>query len=84
MMFWLMTAILSVVTIGISLIFKKRKSPLQYGIPSVLMMLSIILFIVSFFVGRWEGLGLGAVSISVLISSIITLIVVSILGFLKG
>ena len=83
-MFWLMTAILSVVTIGISLIFKKRKSPLQYGIPSVLMMLSIILFIVSFFVGRWEGLGLGAVSISVLISSIITLIVVSILGFLKG
>ncbi|GED04399.1 YesK family protein [Bacillus atrophaeus] len=83
MMFWLMTAILSVVTIGISLMFKKRKSPLQYGIPSVLMMLSIILLIVSFFVGRWEGLGLGAVSISVLISSIITLIVVSILGFLK-
>lgn len=84
MMFWLMTAILSVVTIGISLMFKKRKSPLQYGIPSVLMMLSIILLIVSFFVGRWEGLGLGAVSISVLISSIITLIVVSILEFLKG
>ncbi|WP_430742805.1 YesK family protein [Bacillus atrophaeus] len=84
MMFWLMTAILSVVTIGISLMFKKRKSPLQYGIPSVLMMLSIILFIVSFVVGRWEGLGLGAISISVLISSIITLIVVSILGFIKG
>ncbi|MFB4185412.1 YesK family protein [Bacillus velezensis] len=84
MMFWLMTAILSVVTIGISLMFKKRKSPLQYGIPSVLMMLSIILLIVSFFVGRWEGLGLGAVSISVLISSIITLIIVSILGFSKG
>ncbi|MDX7994433.1 MULTISPECIES: YesK family protein [Bacillus] len=78
MTLWLMTAIFSVIIVGISLVFKKKKSSLQYGIPSVLMALSIILFIVSFIVGRWEGIGLGAISVSLLVSSVIALIVISI------
>ncbi|WP_168746994.1 YesK family protein [Bacillus mojavensis] len=83
MTLWLMTAIFCVIIVGISLLFKKKKSPLQYGIPSVLMVLSIILFIVSFIVGRWEGIGLGAISVSLFVSSVIALIVISALGFLK-
>ncbi|MCM3190706.1 hypothetical protein M3596_18415 [Bacillus subtilis] len=63
--------------------FKKKKSPLQYGIPPVLMVLSIILFIVSFIVGKWEGIGIGAIGVSLFVSSVIALIVISILGFLK-
>jgi len=84
MSFWLLTIILTVIIFGISLIFKKRNSSLQYGFPAVLMMVSIILLIISFFVGRWEGLGLGAISVSLLISSVIALIITSISGFFKG
>ncbi|WP_250629528.1 YesK family protein [Bacillus subtilis] len=47
------------------------------------MVLSIILFIVSFIVGKWEGIGIGAISVSLFVSSVIALIVISILGFLK-
>ncbi|MGG3641518.1 YesK family protein [Bacillus gobiensis] len=84
MAFWLMTALLSVIIIGISLIFNKKKNSLQYGIPSVFMILSIILIIISFMIGRWEGMGLGVVSISLLISSIISLIFISFLRVFKG
>ncbi|MDR0123950.1 MULTISPECIES: YesK-like family protein [Bacillus] len=84
MSFWLLTTILTVIIFGISLIFKKRNSSFQYGFPAALMMVSIILLIISFFVGRWEGLGLGAISVSLLISSVIALIITSISGFFKS
>ncbi|WP_458738138.1 YesK family protein [Bacillus pumilus] len=66
MSYWLMAAILVVIILGGSLIFKKKKSPLQYGFPAIFMMVSII--ISSFFVGEWEGLGMGAISVSLLIA----------------
>ncbi|UDF16406.1 YesK-like family protein [Bacillus pumilus] len=80
MSFWILTTILTVIILGISLIFKKKKSSFQYGFPSVLMLVSIILLLISFFVGGWEGLGLGAISISLLIASVIALIITSILS----
>ncbi|MGK9487585.1 MULTISPECIES: YesK family protein [unclassified Bacillus (in: firmicutes)] len=48
------------------------------------MMVSIILLLISFFVGGWEGLGLGAISISLLIASVIALIITSILSYFSG
>ncbi|MDV3451203.1 YesK family protein [Bacillus safensis] len=84
MPFWLLTTILTVIILGFSLIFKKRKSSLQYGFPSVLMMASIILLIISFFVGEWEGLGMGAMSVSLLIASVISLTIISFLSYLSG
>ncbi|KAA6452743.1 YesK family protein [Bacillus swezeyi] len=84
MSYWLMTAILTVIITGISLIFNKKKSPLQYGIPSIFMLGSFVLLIISFFVGGWEGMGIGAISVSLLIASIIALIVMSLSVFLKG
>lgn len=84
MSFWILTTILTVIILGISLIFKKKKSSFQYGFPAVLMMVSIILLLISFFVGGWEGLGLGAISISLLIASVIALIITSILSYFSG
>ncbi|MEK4792076.1 YesK family protein [Bacillus sp. FSL K6-2971] len=84
MSFWLLTTILTVIILGVSLIFKKNQSSFQYGIPAVLMMVSIILLLISFFVGGWEGLGLGAISVSLLVSSVITLIITSILSYFSG
>ncbi|MCM2989345.1 hypothetical protein M3580_08880 [Bacillus safensis] len=81
---WLLTTILTIIILGISLVIKKRNSSLQYGFPAVLMIVSIILLIISFFVGRWEGLGLGTISISLFISSVIALIMTSILSYFSG
>ncbi|MGE6629198.1 YesK family protein [Bacillus sp. NPDC077027] len=81
MSYWLMTAILTIIIIGISLIFQKKNSPLHYGFLAILMMVSIILLIISFFVGKWEGLGLGAISVSLLISSVIAIIITSVSEF---
>ncbi|WP_111292369.1 YesK family protein [Bacillus safensis] len=81
---WLLTTILTIIILGISLVFKKRNSSLQYGFPAVLMIVSIILLIISFFVGRWAGIGLGTISISLFISSVIALIMTSILSYFSG
>lgn len=81
MAFILMTAFFIAIIIGISISFNKKPS-LQYGI--LFMVLSIFLFIVSFIVGRWEGMGLGVISVSLLISSIISLFFICFLRFSKG
>ncbi|MFJ5964157.1 YesK family protein [Bacillus sp. NPDC093026] len=84
MSFWLMTAILAVIILGGSLIFKKKKSPIQYGFPAIFIMVSLILFMISFFVGEWEGMGLSAISVSLLIASVIALMMTSILSYFSG
>ncbi|MFO6498529.1 YesK family protein [Bacillus sp. HSf4] len=49
--FWLTTAFLAAIIFGISFIFRKKESPLQYAIPSGVMTLGII----SLIIGGWEG-----------------------------
>ncbi|QSS98759.1 hypothetical protein IMZ31_11645 [Pontibacillus sp. ALD_SL1] len=75
MSYLLMTAIITIILICASLLFKKNKSQLQYILSPLFMLISFVLLLISFLVGRWEGLGIGALSFSVLIASIITSIV---------
>lgn len=67
--------ILTIVIILLSYISSKKNPALGYVIPVTASLLSIVLFIISFFIGEWSGMGLGAFSITLLISSIIALIV---------
>lgn len=80
MFYWLLTFILTLIILSVSLIFKRKNAPLQYGIPAIFMLISIIFLLISFFVGRWEGLGMGSISVSLLIASAITLIITSTLS----
>lgn len=82
MSYLLITAIITVILICASLLFKKNKSQIQYILSPLLMLLSFLLLLISFLVGRWGGLGIGAISFSVLIASIITSLVMGILAFL--
>ncbi|GGD14583.1 YesK family protein [Pontibacillus salipaludis] len=82
MSYLLMTAIITVILICASLLFKINKSQLQYILSPIFMLLSFVLLLISFLVGRWEGLGIGAISFSVLIASIITSIVMGSSAFL--
>lgn len=65
-----LTASLIMLIMLISILFFKRKRVL---FPSIVFVLSVILFIFSFILGEWEGMGLGAFSVSLLIASFISL-----------
>ncbi|MFB1100215.1 MULTISPECIES: YesK family protein [Terribacillus] len=83
MSFLLTTVIFAALIIGISLIFKKKK-PIMFLIPTLFTVLSIVLLIISFPIGGWEGLGITGISIALLISSAAALIIVGFIGFLSS
>lgn len=84
MSYLFMTAIITVSLISISLIFQKNDSKLHYIISPLFIVLSIVLLLISFFVGGWEGIGLGAISFSIMIASVISSIVMGTSALLKG
>ncbi|MCD5322203.1 MULTISPECIES: YesK family protein [Pontibacillus] len=84
MSYLFMKAIITVSLISISLIFQKNDSKLHYIISPLFIVLSIVLLLISFFVGGWEGIGLGAISFSIMIASVISSIVMGTSALLKG
>lgn len=73
----ILTVVLFIAITLLSFISKRIEKKVVFPISAVF--ISIIVFVVSFFVGKWEGMGLGAVSASLFIASIISLIVVVLL-----
>ncbi|GIN73943.1 hypothetical protein J14TS2_44180 [Bacillus sp. J14TS2] len=59
------------ITIVSFLLFKKK----GVLVPIIILLISLVLFALSFVVGGWEGMGLGVISLSLLIASFISLIV---------
>ncbi|WP_307892701.1 YesK family protein [Bacillus swezeyi] len=84
MEFWLVTICLTVACMGISFIFGKKRPALQFGIPALLMMLSVVVIIASFAVGRWNGMILGGAGLSLLLASTFSLIMLSLFRMIKG
>ncbi|WP_374726296.1 YesK family protein [Priestia megaterium] len=62
----------------------ERTLPIKYVVPLIIEILSFIVFIVSFFIGEWTGMGVGAISFTAFISSLISLIIISVVEALKG
>lgn len=83
MNFFLATVLLTVVIIGISLIFI-RKKPFMYLVPISLMIISMILYISSFYIGGWGGVGMIALSSCLLISSAAALIIVTLISYFRA
>lgn len=75
-----MTITFSVVIIVIALFFKDKK----VFVPIVVNLLSILVIIISFIVGRWEGLGLGFIGLSIFLASIIALIFCGLIIYLSN
>lgn len=69
--------LVSVITL-LTFVFRNTKGWIL--IPVSISMISILLLNISFIVGGWEGMGLGAVSIALFIASIISLILTLLLG----
>ncbi|QST00401.1 hypothetical protein IMZ31_02045 [Pontibacillus sp. ALD_SL1] len=83
MSYLFMTAIITVSLIGISLILQKNDSKFYYVFSPLFMLVSIVLLLISFLVGGWEGIGIGAISFSILIASVISSIVMWTSALLK-
>ncbi|ANU12298.1 hypothetical protein BBH88_18625 (plasmid) [Planococcus antarcticus DSM 14505] len=76
--------IISLFLVVFSWIFYKRNSPFQYIIPLVFAILSIIVIIWSLDIGGWDGMGLGVIGLVFLGASIIVLLIISVLNFIKA
>ncbi|WP_430786952.1 YesK family protein [Virgibacillus flavescens] len=68
----ILTLTIVVLIILFSLLVKRLEVKLFF--PIAFVFISICLFIISFTVGKWEGMGLGAVSVSLFVASSIALI----------
>ncbi|ASN07364.1 hypothetical protein CFK40_10550 [Virgibacillus necropolis] len=66
-----------IVIIFLSFISKRIEKRVLF--PIAFTFISIVLFFISFIIGRWEGMGMGAVSISLFVASIIALIAIVLL-----
>lgn len=82
MSFFLTIVILTIVIIGISLIFMKKKH-FMYLIPIVLIMVGMILFAIAFVVGGWGGVGLVGIGTALFTSSAAALIIVTLISYIQ-
>ena len=76
-------SVISLFLLVFSWIFYKKSSPFQYIVPLIFAILSIIVIILSFVVGGWDGMGLGVIGLVFLGASIVALLVISLLNFRK-
>lgn len=67
-------AFISVIIIT-SLSFISKDIEKRVLIPIVFGFISTLLFVISFIIGGWEGMGLGAVSVTLFVASIASLII---------
>ncbi|MCY7617846.1 hypothetical protein GZ55_00125 [Bacillus pumilus] len=84
-MFWLQTAIFTIVVLCLSWWAGKRRRHRHAGLilPISFILFGLVLLISSFFIGRWEGMALSISSISIVLSSMICLIIVTAIQFFK-
>ncbi|MFE0301340.1 YesK family protein [Priestia megaterium] len=81
---YIISIIMITILIILSYIIGRKNSTLKYVVPLMVGILSVIVFIVSFFIGGWTGMGVGAISFTAFISSLISLIIISVVEALKG
>jgi len=72
-----------IILLTITLYFQSKKSPLQYFIPIAVILISLILIGISFIVGAWEGIGLGAIGFTLFIGSALPFIITAIVANMK-
>lgn len=81
---YIISIIMITILIILSYVIGRKNSALKYVVPLIVGILSVIAFIVSFFIGGWTGMGVGAISFTAFISSLISLISISVVEALKG
>lgn len=79
MEFFLTIGITIFLLFSFSIYFYKKKHLKQFIIPIAGILLSLLLIILSFFIGAWEGMGLGFFGFAIFIGSAVTVITIAII-----
>lgn len=69
---FILTIIFIIAIILLSQFSKRLEKKVLF--PIAFIFISIVLFFISFIIGGWEGMGMGAISVSLFIASIVSLI----------
>ena len=78
----ILTIIVTIAIILLSFISKGLEKKILF--PTVFVFISIGLFFTSLIIGRWEGIGLGAISASLFVASIIAFIAIVLLDKVRS
>lgn len=78
----LTTVIVTIVILGISLLFK-RKSHIMYLLPIASILISMILIGSAFMVGGWDGVGLLTIGNTLFLFSTASLIIVTLVSYFQ-
>ncbi|MDM5297038.1 YesK family protein [Bacillus pumilus] len=78
-MFWLQTAVFTIVLLCLSWWSGKKHSHPHASliVPIWIILLGLGLLMISFFVGKWEGITLAISSVSLILSSIVCFIIIT-------
>lgn len=81
--FFITFFITAVILLGCSWVFSRKRSPMRYIIPMIVVFISAVLIIISFIVGEWEGMGLGLHGFAIFIGAAFSLIVTAFISSAK-
>jgi len=81
---FIITFIITTVTLlGFSWFFSRKKSPMRYILPMIVVLISTTLIFLSFIIGEWEGMGIGLFGFSIFIGAAFSLIVTAFISSAK-
>jgi asparagine N-glycosylation enzyme membrane subunit Stt3 len=81
--FFITFIITSIILLGFSWFFSRKRSPMRYILPMIVVVSSAILIFTSFVIGEWEGMGLGLYGFAMFIGAAFSLIVTAFISSAK-
>ncbi|MFA1820930.1 YesK family protein [Virgibacillus oceani] len=81
--FFITFIITTVILLGFSWFFSRKKSPMRYILPMIVVLISTALIFLSFVIGDWEGMGMGVFGFSIFIGAAFSLIVTAFISSAK-
>jgi hypothetical protein len=81
--FFITFIITAIVLLGTSWYFSRKRSPMRYILPIIVVLISITLIFISFIIGEWEGMGIGLYGFALFVGAAFSLIVTAFISSAK-
>ncbi|HLR79236.1 MAG TPA: YesK family protein [Bacillota bacterium] len=72
-----------ILLLSVGIYFQNKQSPLQYIVSMIGVFIGLIIVGISFFIGGWEGLGIGTVGFAIFLGSAISFIIIAIIANMR-
>ncbi|WP_164214480.1 YesK family protein [Virgibacillus sp. YIM 98842] len=81
--FIIVSIITAIVLLGFNWFFSRKRSPMRYILPMIVVLISIALIFISFVIGEWEGMGIGLYGFAIFIGAALSLIITAFISSAK-